>query len=139
MSRTWTIDDLQNELDACPAIAFMGISVQSIDVEAGRVVLKLPLRDEFERATGSCQFHGGPIASFIDTAGDYAVALKVGGGVPTINFRVDYLRPAFGDYLIATAIARRIGRTVCVADIDVEDSEGRLCATGRGSYLGVIG
>ena len=54
---------------------------------------------EFERREGTNQFHGGPIASFIDTVGDYALVIGLGAGVPTINYRVDYLRPAFGPLL----------------------------------------
>jgi uncharacterized protein (TIGR00369 family) len=54
--------------------------------------------------------------------------------VPTINFRVDYLRPAMTARLTATATVRRAGRTVAIVDIDVEDGEGRLVAVGRGCY-----
>ena len=64
--------------------------------------------------------------------------LKVGGGVPTINLRVDYLRPAIGR-LIATATARRAGRMIGVVDIDVMDEEKRLVAIGRGSYTMAAG
>ncbi len=139
MSRDWSLQALQDELDACPAIAFMQLTAESLNPAEGEVVLRLPLRPELARAAGSGQFHGGAIASLIDTAGDYAVALSVGGGVPTINFRVDYVRPATGDYLLARAVTRRVGRTIAVADVDVSDSTGRLCATGRGSYLAVVG
>jgi len=101
--------------------------------------MKMPLRPEFERRAGTGQFHGGPIAALIDIAGDYAVVLKSGGGVPTINFRVDYLRPASNTTLTATAVARRIGRTVAVVDIDVTDDNGKLCAIGRGTYSPNVG
>lgn len=96
--------------------------------------MKMPMRPELERGAGSGQFHGGPIASLIDTVGDFAVVAIVKGPVPTINFRVDYLRPAGGAYLIARAKVRRAGRTVGVVDIDVYDEQDRLCAIGRGCY-----
>ena len=86
------------------------------------------------RQTQTPQRKTSPIASFIDTVGDYAVALVLKAGVPTINFRVDYLRPSFGQFLRATATVRRLGRTVAVVDIDVTDDQGRLCAIGRGTY-----
>jgi uncharacterized protein (TIGR00369 family) len=54
--------------------------------------------------------------------------------VPTINFRVDYLRPSTGTYLLAKARTRRVGRTVGVVDIDVFDDQNRLTAVGRGCY-----
>ena len=85
------------------------------------------------------QFHGGPVASFIDTVGDFAVAAVVGGGVPTMNFRVDYLRPSGGPHLTGRAVARRIGRSVGVVDIDVTDAEGRLTAIGRATYSAKAG
>ena len=76
----------------------------------------------------------GAVHSACFTAGDFAVAAMVGGGVPTINFRVDYLRPSTGQYLIARATARKVGRMIGVADVDVFDDQGRLTAIGRGSY-----
>ncbi|MEM9288053.1 MAG: PaaI family thioesterase [Pseudomonadota bacterium] len=135
----WTIETLQAELDACPAIAFLKLKVETLDVAATSLTLTMPLQAAVERAPGSEQFHGGPVASLIDTAGDYAVALGVGGGVPTMNFRVDYLRPCTGSVLKAVATARRIGRTVSVADVDILNEQGKLCAVGRGSYMSAIG
>jgi len=101
--------------------------------------MKMPLIDALSRGGAHRMFHGGPVASLIDTAGDFAVAAMVGGGVPTMNFRVDYLRPSSGAYLIARATARRVGRTVGVADVDVFDDQGRLTAIGRGCYSAIPG
>ena len=52
------------------------------------------MRPEFERGAGTGQWHGGPMAAIIDTVGDYALIMALRRGLPTINFRVDYLRPA---------------------------------------------
>jgi uncharacterized protein (TIGR00369 family) len=86
------------------------------------------------RLGGTGQFHGGAIASLIDIAGDFALILGIGDAVPTINYRVDYLRPAFGNEVRAQATVRRAGRSIGVVDIDVHDSEWRLIAVGRGCY-----
>jgi len=80
------------------------------------------------------QYHGGAIASLIDIAGDYALWAMLGYGVPTINIRIDYLRPASDTRLRAQARVRRAGRTVGVVDIDVLDDQDRLVAIGRGTY-----
>jgi len=128
------IEELQVYLDRSPFIHFLALTVERVDAQAYELVLRMPMRRELERLLGTGQFHGGPIASLIDIAGDFAVALSVRGPVPTINFRVDYLRPATGSYLRGIGRARRIGRTICVADVEVLDEEGRLCAVGRGSY-----
>ena len=130
---------LQEMLDASPFISFMNLTVVSADAEAQELTVTMPLRPEFERKAGTGQFHGGPIAALIDTAGDYALIMSVGGGVPTINFRTDFLRPAFNTVLTATAKVRRAGRTVGVVDVDVFDDRGRLLAVGRGCYSMQLG
>jgi uncharacterized protein (TIGR00369 family) len=136
-----TTERIQEMMDASPFIAFLGLRATALDVAAGTVTMTMPMRPELARGgPGAAQmFHGGPVASFIDTVGDFAVAAAVGGGVPTMNFRVDYLRPSVGAALTATATARRIGRSVAVVDIDVFDAEGRLCAIGRGTYSTTVG
>jgi uncharacterized protein (TIGR00369 family) len=123
-----------------PFIAFMRLELVSVDQEKNEIVMKMPLRPEFERGgPNTGQFHGGPVSALIDTVGDFAVALVTKGTVPTINFRVDFLRPSTGAYLVAKAAVRRAGRTVAVADVDVFDDQGRLTAIGRGCYSGQTG
>ena len=125
---------LQAMIDASPFIHFFGMRVVSIDAATSTVVLEMTLRPELERLPGTGQWHGGAVAGLIDTAGDFALVLKAGAPVPTINFRVDYLRPAMTPTLRATARVRRAGRTVGIVDIDVEDAQERLVAIGRGCY-----
>ncbi len=125
---------VQALFDRSPFISFMQLQVVTLDHEKAELTVKMPLRPEFERRTDTKQFHGGPIASFIDTVGDLAIGMLVGGGVPTINLRVDYLRAATGDELTATGRVRRSGRSVAVVDVDVMDAAGTLVAVGRGTY-----
>ncbi len=139
MTTPLTAEEIQAMLDASPFIAFMNLTVTSLDAAAGEITMRMPLRPEFERKAGTGQFHGGPIAALIDTVGDYALAVALGGGVPTINFRTDYLRPAFNTDLIATARVRRAGRTVGVVDVDVMDESDRLLAVGRACYSMQVG
>jgi uncharacterized protein (TIGR00369 family) len=62
--------------------------------------------------------------------------LKVGGRpLPTMNFRVDYLRPAVNTGLTASARVRRAGRSFGVVDVDVFDARGSLVAIGRASCV----
>jgi uncharacterized protein (TIGR00369 family) len=125
---------VQAILDGSPFIASLGLTVVDLDHAKGEIVMRMPLRPQFERRLGTRQFHGGPIAAFIDVVGDYAIGMLVGGGVPTINLRIDYLRPAIGEAITGTARVRRQGRTVALVDIDITDTEGKLVAVGRGTY-----
>jgi uncharacterized protein (TIGR00369 family) len=69
------------------------IGLELVRAEDGSAELRLPWRDELGRADGADWFHGGVISALIDIAGDYAIASKLGHAVPTIDLRVDYLRP----------------------------------------------
>ena len=55
-------------------------------------------------------------------------------GVPTIDMRVDYLRPARQGDLTAVGKTVRVGKTVSVADVEIRDSSGTLVAVGRACY-----
>jgi uncharacterized protein (TIGR00369 family) len=125
---------VQAILDASPFIASLGLKVVSVDHAKGEISMQMPLKPEFERRRGTRQFHGGPIAAFIDVVGDYAIGMLVGGGVPTINLRIDYLRPAIGQSITGIGLVRRQGRTVALVDIEITDEGGKLVAVGRGTY-----
>lgn len=129
-----TLQDIQAQLDGSPFIAFLRLTCTAMDVGAGTLSVTMPMIPDLERGAGSNQFHGGAIASLIDTVGDFAVVMKTGLSIPTINFRVDYLRPSMGPLLTGRAIVRRVGKTIGVVDVDVLDQQGRLTAVGRGCY-----
>lgn len=117
-----------------PFIHWLNLSVEAVDYDAQTLRVRVPMRPEFERKANSGQWHGGPLASVIDTVGDFALGMLLGQGLPTINFRVDYLRPATDTDLTVIAQVRRLGRTVGVADIDVLNQQGQVVAIGRASY-----
>jgi uncharacterized protein (TIGR00369 family) len=127
-------DELQKMLDNSPFIAFLGLRVTEADPANGRVTMECGMRPEFERGKGTGQWHGGPIAAIIDTVGDYALIMALRRGLPTINFRVDYLRPAIRTTLITTATVRRNGKSVGVVDVDVFNDRKVLLAVGRATY-----
>lgn len=134
MAEALSMEEVQAILDASPYISAMGLQVVSMDPARQTIVIRMAMQPQFERRGGTGQFHGGAISALIDIAGDYALVMSVGGGVPTVNFRTDFLRPATETGLTATATVRRAGRTYAVVDIDVQDDEGRLIAVGRGTY-----
>ena len=125
---------LQAGLGRSPFIAFLGLEVTATDPEKGEIAMRLTMRPEFERGPGTKQWHGGPIAAVIDTVGDYALVMTLGRPLPTIKFRVDYLRPAIDTDLTAIARVRRSGKSVGVVDVDVLDDKQNLVAIGRATY-----
>lgn len=115
-----------------PFMRFLGLEI--IAAEKGKVEIRLPYREEFLRTDGSDWLHGGVVSALADIAGDYAVITETAPGVPTIDMRVDYLRPARRGDLTALAKTVRVGRTVSVADVEIRDSSGTLVAVGRACY-----
>lgn len=110
------------------------IGLELLRASQEEVELRLPWRPEFRRSDGSDWYHGGVISALIDIAGDYAIAARLGRWVPTIDLRVDYLRPALEGNLTAVARAVKVGRTVGVADVELRDAQGAVVAVGRAAY-----
>ena len=92
-----TKDELQKMLDNSPFIAFLGLMVTETDPANEQITMTCAMRPEFERGKGTGQWHGGPLAAIIDTVGDYALIMALRRGLPTINFRVDYLQARHQD------------------------------------------
>jgi uncharacterized protein (TIGR00369 family) len=134
MTEPLTKKELQQALASSTFISFMGLEVTDADPVAQEITMRMPMRPEFERGSEGKQWHGGPIAALIDTVGDYALVMLLRRPLPTINFRVDYLRPAINTSLTAVARVRRSGKSVGVVDIDVFDDNNNLVAVGRATY-----
>jgi len=134
MSLKFSESELQQHLDASLFHKQFALRVMSVAGDAQVLTLRMPFSAALERTPGSGQYHGGAIASFIDIAADFALVALIAVPVPTINFRVDYLRPAMGTFLVAHARVRRIGKAIAVVDVDVQDAEHRFVAVGRGCY-----
>lgn len=129
-----TKEEMQKLLDRSPFLAFLNMEVKDVNEDKQQITIRAPMRPELERGAGTGQWHGGPIAAVIDTVGDYAAALVLGRPLPTVNFRVDYVRPAVNTALNAVGTVRRLGKSVGVVDVDVFDDHGVLVAIGRATY-----
>lgn len=129
-----TKEEMQKLLNRSPFLAFLNMEVKDVNEDKQQITIRAPMRPELERGAGTGQWHGGPIAAVIDTVGDYAAALVLGRPLPTVNFRVDYVRPAVNTALNAVGTVRRLGKSVGVVDVDVFDDHGVLVAIGRATY-----
>src|ERR1700760_4522572 len=86
-------------LAAQPFSVLLGTVLTAMD-ESG-VVLELPLRAELLQQFGFA--HGGVVSYLADNALTYAGALALGEAVVTVEMKLNYLRPAIGDRLVARA------------------------------------
>ena len=74
------------------------------------------------------------MAAFIDIVGDFALAAMIGRATPTMNLRIDYMRPAIDTDLTGFGRTLRAGKSVAIVDVEIKDKAGRVVAVGRGSY-----
>ena len=114
------------------------LGAELMNLELGRCVIALPFAEKVGQQQGF--FHGGVIGAIADTAGGYAALtlLPVGSEVLTLEFKINFLRPAAGDRLSAEGIVLRAGRSVCVTRVDVfaeRDGQRALCAAVQQSMM----
>lgn len=102
----------------------------------GGVELRLPMTEQLKQQHGFA--HGGVIAYLADNALTFAAGLAMGGGVLTAETKINLMRPAIGETLIARATTLSSGRTQGVARCEiyvVRDGQEVLCAAGQGTVL----
>lgn len=79
--------------------------------------------------------HGGVISYLADNALTYAGGAALGDAM-TLEFKINYLRPAKGERLVARARVTGSGRTQAVCQCDVfivAGGEEKLCAVAQGT------
>src|SRR5689334_7616106 len=105
--------------------------------ETGRAELHVPITDQLKQHHGFV--HGGVVSYAADNTLTFAGGSVLGtGGVVTSEFKINYVRPATGDLLIARATVLYGGKTQAVVRCDVFAKTGdqeKLCATAQGSVV----
>jgi len=128
-----TFDDVQALITRAPFHQWLGLTVTAVHDDG--IELKAKWREEWVVNTDRGYTHGGVLAALIDLAADWAMVKQTGRGVPTIDLRVDYHRPALRGDLVARGKVIRAGSQFATAEAQVFDADGKLLASGRGTYL----
>ena len=127
-------DQARDRLLGMPAAQTFGF--EFLERDSSRAAVRMPASRamlQVERVV-----HGGAISTLADTAAVYLFLpeLRDGQSLTSIEFKVNFLRPALVDRgpMDAVATPIKLGRTIAVARVDVHQS-GALCATGVFTYL----
>jgi uncharacterized protein (TIGR00369 family) len=102
----------------------------------GHVVLELPLTAPLKQQDGFA--HGGVVSYLADNALTYAGGTALQVPVVTSEYKINYVRPAIGERLVARAEAVHVSRSqaVCRCDVfAVVDGEEKLCAMAQGTIV----
>lgn len=126
----------------------LGLRVHSLNYDSPAI--RFDMRPELVGNFMRGNLHGGVISSVIDVAGGMTAFLGIQhkmrdevlekkldrfSKLGTIDLRVDYLRPGFGEWFEATGFILRTGNKVAVARIELKNDQGELIATGTGAYV----
>lgn len=133
MSDELTAEKVEELITRGPYHQWLGLKVMTVG--DGSIELKATWREEWVVNPERRYTHGGVLAALIDLAADWAMVKRAGRGVPTIDLRVDYHRAAMPGDLIARGTVIRWGRQFSTAEAQVFDTDGKLLASGRGTYL----
>ena len=88
-------------------------------VAAGEVQIEMPFGTALSQQHGYA--HAGSVTSIVDSACGYAALTRapVGSEVVTVEFKVNFLRPAIGQRFLAVGRVVNAGRTMAVCTGEV--------------------
>jgi uncharacterized protein (TIGR00369 family) len=128
-----TLEQVQALVTRAPFHQWLGLTVIAIGDDS--IEIRAKWREEWVVNVERRYTHGGILAALIDLAADFALIKQIGHGVPTIDMRVDYHRVAMPGDLIMRGKVVRAGSQVATAEAQIFDLDGKLIASGRGTYL----
>ncbi|MHC3993682.1 PaaI family thioesterase [Thiomicrolovo sp. ZZH C-3] len=101
--------------------------------EAGEAEVELHVQPHHLQHLGFV--HGGVISTLMDNTGWYAAVSNLDEGFTavTMEIKINYLKPASGKHLLASAAVKRQGRKTAFVTIELHD-EGKLVAFATGTY-----
>jgi len=112
----------------------MLLNAEITSFQPSSVELRLPVTNRVKQQHGFV--HGGVISYAADNALTFAGGAALGPAVVTSEFKINYLRPAKGEELVARAsvIHAGIRQAVCQCQVFVvSDGEEVLCAVAQGT------
>ena len=128
-----TLEQIQALVSRAPFHQWLGLTVVAANDDG--IEIRATWREEWVVNKERGITHGGVLAALIDLAADWAMVKTTGRGVPTIDLRVDYHRPALPGDLVAHGKVIRAGAQFATAEARIFDLHGKLIASGRGTYL----
>jgi uncharacterized protein (TIGR00369 family) len=106
----------------------------------GSTELKIPIKEELKQQHGF--LHGGVISYAADNALTFVGGSILGPAVVTSEFKINYMRPVIGEYIIARATVIYSGKSQAVCRCDIyagNDGKENLCATAQGTITKIGG
>lgn len=124
-------------LAAQPFSALLGMELTRFDAQG--VELRLSVAESHRQQNGFV--HGGVIASLVDNTLTCAGGSALGADVVTAEFKINFVRPARGEALVARAGVIHAGRTqaVCRCEVFSLGEGGETCCAVAQGTIALLG
>ena len=108
------------------------IGAELVALAPGHCEIRLPFRDDLTQQHG--YFHAGMTTTIVDSAGGYAglTLMPAGAEVLSVEFKLNLLAPADGDFLVAEGQVLKSGRNLVITRGEVyaiKNGHATHCAT----------
>jgi uncharacterized protein (TIGR00369 family) len=110
------------------------LGAELVALEPGRCTLALNITEQLKQQMGFA--HGGVVSYLADNALTFAGGTAMRVPVVTSEYKINYVRPAIGERLIARARAVHVSKSQAVCQCDVfavQGGEEKLCAIAQGT------
>ena len=119
-----------------PIHKFLGVEL--LEIRQGYAKVKVPFREEVIGDFMRRRWHGGIIATIMDSVGGIAggtYATSPKDKMATIDLRVDYLKPAEASAIIVEGEIVRLGKSILVTRMKAyQEGNDELISEGKGVY-----
>ena len=133
MSDDITLEKAQALITRAPYHQWLGLKVTALHDDG--IELTATWREEWVVNPERRYTHGGVLAALVDLTADWAMLKKVGRPVPTIDLRVDYHSAAMPGDLTVRGKVVRMGSQFSSSEAFIFDAQGKLLASGRGTFF----
>ena len=126
------IEAIKLFLEKMPSNELFGLEI--LDINHQELVLKIPFKEVFLGDFIQRRWHGGILASIIDSAGGILGSMTFESyedRINTIDLRVDYLHRTHDSDLFAKATIIKSGKRIIVVDVNLYHKDKRILTTGR--------
>lgn len=134
LTETEKVAAAQARLDAQPFSVLLGS--QMVAVGEGACEMRIPIHSDLMQQHNFV--HGGVVSYAADNALTMAAQRALQQPVVTSEFKINYLRPAIGEYLLVKAHCVQAGKRQAVSRCDIfviRDGESKLCAIAQGTIV----
>ncbi len=110
------------------------LGAELVALAPGRCELALPITAQLKQQMGFA--HGGVVSYLADNALTYAGGSALQVPAVTSEYKINYVRPAVGERLVARARAAHVSKTQAVCQCEVyaiSAGEEKLCAIAQGT------